>query len=425
MAKAAALPTLEGFNMEPYLLTIDDINALAESGMDMRFVGEGTPANQAEMEALGTPASTVAEGTMSVLNSPAPATFNSQADDIAATLTPEELASLKTPTGNAPQALPPVSASNVQEVLGAGSVPASNTFTPAPAQAPSSQAALQQALGLMAPQPASNDPYENLSKTQRRMLAFAGLSDAGAALQGRQGTSVKGMMSNFNAQADMQRKRQAAMANQQMLSSLMGGTGAPVGGVDATGATGVDALNAQKQKLLQFALASPASAAAIALQVKSIDDQIAKLQQGEQSLISTNMGIAAVDALINSPDLNKITGISGVGNEWLSSLGLAPEYSTLMSYVEQLRGLNFLEAFISLKGGGSITEMESKQATAARSRIDRALQGKPSDLIAALEDVRVLFATARAANLAYKGTGEQAPASVAGQTWNTETEKFE
>ena len=400
--------------MEPYFLTIDDINALAESGMDMRGVGEGTPANQAEMEALGTPTSTVAESTMSVLNSPMPE--NSQANTIAATLTPEELASLRTPTGNAPQALPPVSASNVQEVLGAGGVPA---------QAPSSQTVLQQALGLMAPQPVSNDPYENLSKTQRRMLAFAGLSDAGAALQGRQGTSVKGMMSNFNAQADMNRKRQAALANQQMLSSLMGGTGAPVGGVDATGATGVDALNAQKQKLLQFALASPASAAAISLQVKSIDDQIAKLQQGEQSLISTNMGIAAVDALINSPDLNKITGISGIGNEWLASLDLAPEYSTLMSYVEQLRGLNFLEAFQALKGSGPVTDAEGAKATAARSRIDRALQGTPSDLIAALEDVRVLFAEARAANPAYKGTGEQAPASTDGKTWNPETQRFE
>ena len=407
--------------MEPYFLTIDDINALAESGMDMRGVGEGTPANQAEMEALGTPTSTVAESTMSVLNSPMPE--NSQANTIAATLTPEELASLRTPTGNAPQALPPVSASNVQEVLGAGGVPASNTVTPA--QAPSSQTVLQQALGLMAPQPVSNDPYENLSKTQRRMLAFAGLSDAGAALQGRQGTSVKGMMSNFNAQADMNRKRQAALANQQMLSSLMGGTGAPVGGVDATGATGVDALNAQKQKLLQFALASPASAAAISLQVKSIDDQIAKLQQGEQSLISTNMGIAAVDALINSPDLNKITGISGIGNEWLASLDLAPEYSTLMSYVEQLRGLNFLEAFQALKGSGPVTDAEGAKATAARSRIDRALQGTPSDLIAALEDVRVLFAEARAANPAYKGTGEQAPASTDGKTWNPETQRFE
>ena len=406
-------------NMEPYFLTIDDINALAESGMDMRGVGEGTPANQAEMEALGTPTSSVADDTVSVLSAttPAPTVINSQAEAIAATMSPEELASLRVPTGVPAPELPPITASNVDQVLGAGG---------AQAQAPSGQKSLLQTLGMMAPQPATNDPYENLSKTQRRMLAFAGLSDAGAALQGRQGTSVQGMMKNFTAQSDMNRKREAAMAQQQMLNSLMGGTGAPTGGVGAAGGTGVDALNAQKQKLLQFALASPSSAGAIALQVKSIDDQIAKLQQGEQSLISTNMGIAAVDALINSPDLNKITGISGIGNEWLSSLGLAPEYSTLMSYVEQLRGLNFLEAFQSLKGGGSITEMESRQATAARSRIDRALQGKPSDLIAALEDVRVLFKTARAANPAFKGTGEQpSENAIAGKTYNPETGKFE
>ena len=385
-------------NMEEYILTQEDIDALSEGGIDMRGVAAGVGANQAEMEFLGTPTSSVADDTMSALiaTMPPPTVINSQADAIAATLSPEELASLRVPTGVPAPEMPPVTASNVDQVLGTGA-----RFV---ASSPSGQAPSLQSLGMMAPRPASNDPYENLSKTQRRMLAFSALSDAGAALAGRDTDSYGRLMGQYNDFSDMNRKREAALAQQQILSRLMGGSGVPA---DAVGGTGVDALNARKQQLLQFAMVSPASAGAIALQVKSIDDQIAKLQQGEKSLISTNMGIAAVDALINSPDLNKITGISGRGNEWLSSLGLAPEYSTLMSYVEQLKGLNFLEAFQSLKGSGPVTDAEGAKATAARSRIDRALQGTPADLVAALEDVRVLFAQARASNPAYKGTGEQ------------------
>jgi hypothetical protein len=228
-------------------------------------------------------------------------------------------------------------------------------------------------------------------------------------------------MKDITERADMERKRTAALAQQQVLSTLMGGPA-----VATEGGTGLDALNAQKQRLLQFAMMSPSSASAVALQVKSIDEQIARFQEGEKSLISTNMGISAVDALINSPDLDKITGISGKGNEWLAKLGAAPTYSSLMSYVEQLRGLNFLEAFQSLKGSGQITEIEGAKATAARSRVDRALEGTPQDLILALEDVRELFAMARAANPANQSTGDGADATPqGGKTWNAETGRFE
>ncbi len=58
------------------------------------------------------------------------------------------------------------------------------------------------------PQPApSDDPFANLSKTQRRMLAFAAISDAGAALAGKQGGNFASTLSAFNDMADMQRKR--------------------------------------------------------------------------------------------------------------------------------------------------------------------------------------------------------------------------
>ena len=62
----------------------------------------------------------------------------------------------------------------------------------------------------------------------------------------------------------------------------------------------------------------------------------------------------------------------------------------------------------------------------ARSRIDRALEGTPQDLILALEDVRGLFQLAREANPAYEGTGDGADATPqGGKTWNAETGRFE
>jgi hypothetical protein len=64
----------------------------------------------------------------------------------------------------------------------------------------------------MLSQPISSDPFEGLSKDQRRTLLFAGLSDAGAALQGRQGSAVSDTLSQFRGLKDMERKRQIQVA---------------------------------------------------------------------------------------------------------------------------------------------------------------------------------------------------------------------
>jgi hypothetical protein len=71
-------------------------------------------------------------------------------------------------------------------------------------------------------QPISQDPFENLSKNQRRMLAFAAIKDAGMALQGKEGTAFTGTLAGFRERADMERKRQAALAQRQMLTNLYG-----------------------------------------------------------------------------------------------------------------------------------------------------------------------------------------------------------
>jgi len=70
------------------------------------------------------------------------------------------------------------------------------------------------------------DPFENLSKNQRRMLAFAGIRDAGLALQGKEGSSVANLMSQFTERADIERKRKAAAAQRRMLGTFLSGSAA-------------------------------------------------------------------------------------------------------------------------------------------------------------------------------------------------------
>ena len=64
------------------------------------------------------------------------------------------------------------------------------------------------------------DRYDTLSKTQKRMLAFAAMRDAGMALQGKSSSAVADMMSAFTDRADMQRKADAAKARREYLAQL-------------------------------------------------------------------------------------------------------------------------------------------------------------------------------------------------------------
>ena len=172
--------------MEPYILTQEDIDKLVAAE-----IGSSFDANVGD-QAL--------EGELTFLNGPS-------ITPVSATVQPD-----------------------VGPDVPANVVPPAVTDVNAPAQ--NNMALIQQLLAAQAP-PVPADPYENLSKTQRRMLAFAGLSDAGAALQGRKGGNINDMMGRFNDQADMTRKATAAQAQRQMLQGLMGGGAAGVGDLDA------------------------------------------------------------------------------------------------------------------------------------------------------------------------------------------------
>ena len=225
--------------MEPYLLTQEDIDKLVALNKDMNGVAPGTEATSTEIEALG-------------IQPTAPAVTPVTAP-VAEPVTAPVATSVTTPV-------------------------ATSVTTPVATQDTSGAATLQQLLAPLVAPATPTDPYANLSKTQRRMLAFSALEDAGASLAGRKGGSFDAMLGRFNEQADIQRKATAAQAQRQMLQGLVGG------------GVGADP-QARIQQLLNLAMVNPSMAPAIALQVKQIQDQVkaAATTEGKVSQAGTQL----------------------------------------------------------------------------------------------------------------------------------------
>jgi len=215
------------------------------------------------------------------------------------------------------------------------------------------------------------------------------------------------MMGKFGEMEDMNRKRTAAENQQAMMSRLMGGAG--VGG--GAGGTIEERTQAALSMMLNPATAALGQAMLAQLEAERGREIIADeaFVVNQNALTTANLAVDAADFILNSPNLDKITGFSGNFNQFRNKYGLAGgEYAELMGYVEQISGLNFLEAFASLKGSGQITEAEGKQAAQARSRIDAALKGDPAGLIQAVQSVRDLFQLAREQNPNYEPPTEAA-----------------
>ena len=218
---------------------------------------------------------------------------------------------------------------------------------PVATQDTSGAATLQQ---LLAPQvaPATpTDPYANLSRNQRQMLAFSALSDAGAALAGRQGGNFNAMMERFNDQADMQRKATTAQAQRQMLQGVM------------AGGAGTDP-QARIQQLLNIGLVNPSMAPGIALMVKDIQDQI-KASTGDVSGSSqAATQLEDVNALINmiDEDPSLTTGIMGSLLSYIPGTGanIAEGLATTLRSNLALQALKDLKATGATMGALNETE---------------------------------------------------------------------
>lgn len=374
-----------------YILTQEDIDRF---GLTDAMAGDvATAADLQKMSiATGSPAGQLARGAMdfSVPSMPmGEGTVANQADRI-----------LTSPMPSDPMIGSEGIATDALTALGVGgNIRLADRVTPQAMPEKATAVTAPSAMMSLLDQSISQDPFENLSKNQRTMLAFAAIKDAGMALQGKEGEAFTGTLAGFRERADMERKRQAALAQRQMLQGVFGGVTPITGDTTMT----PDALRQRIAQLSQFAMAFPERAQGFSVEIKRLEGEAERLTQAEKSLVAQTQGVSAVDALLNSPDLAKIAGFSGTVNQFFEKFGKAKEYSNLMSYVDQIKGLNFVEAYQQLKGGGPITDTEGRAATAARTRIDRALMGNVEDLKLALMDARKLFQDAMDQNPMYSG----------------------
>jgi hypothetical protein len=207
-----------------YILTQEDIDKLVEKGFDMNGVAAGTEAMEGEMEALGLNAQAAPAAT------PEPADQQLSGYQIARELLPEAGVEGAQAFNDFLQGGPmPMQTATVEpRVEPPASVPMSDAPSAAPSAAPA--AAASPMMGLISAgmygAPISADPFENLSKNQRMMLAFAAIKDAGAALQGGEGNAFNKTLEGFAARQDMERKRQAQVAQIKAQERVFQGLGA-------------------------------------------------------------------------------------------------------------------------------------------------------------------------------------------------------
>ena len=200
------------------------------------------------------------------------------------------------------------------------------------------------------------DPFENLSKNQRRMLAFAGIRDAGLALQGKEGTSVSNLMEQFTERADIERKRKAALAERQMLGTML--TGSAAGTIDPQ-----SIINAMAMGVLD-----PAAGTAMLNQIEKLRVQKAT----EESVVAGGAG--ALEDLNRLTDMistgGMVTGFTG----WLFNKIPFSEARAARNVADTLRSGMALGALRELKAGGatlgSVSEKELDLLESAIARID-------------------------------------------------------
>ena len=188
----------------------------------------------------------------------------------------------------------------------------------------------------------SDDPFGNLSKQQRMMLAFSAISDAGMAAQGKQGTSFTDTLKAFGSMADTQRKRDAAAQRQQMLQRVMGGTGVGMGDMSN--------LELKKQQLIQQAYAFPEMAPAIKMQIDQINEQIARSRASVSAAGGASETLETVEDLLNT-----VRNTEGTTGFWGSIFGMVPFTAAgeLRIDVQTLRSNMALDALQALKASGA------------------------------------------------------------------------
>ena len=236
-------------------------------------------------------------------------------------------------------------------------------------QAPQSmQNLLQQLIGqrpqMQAAAQEPTDPYENLSKTQRRMLAFAAIKDAGMALQGVEGRSVERLMGDFTARADQARKAKAAQAQQQMMQQMFGGGGTMGGGM--TGGMDISQMSPEQMRTRAQQLAQTQAMYPSLTLTPMIDMLIKNADRIEETQkAQTAAATGASDTLQTVDDLLRtVKEKEGTTGMWGWVFGKIPwtEAGQVRIDAQTLRSNMALGALMNLKASGatlgSVSEKE-------------------------------------------------------------------
>jgi len=290
--------------MENYELTEEDLKFLIKlseqdgSTLDMRGVSAGEFATEQEMAELNKRNASSVLPVLPTKNNIIPVAAGSENIAIDA---------LNATNTNAEVIIPPNQ--NINGVV-----------TPQPSPINQAQLDLLNMAKMANQQAAPKDPYDSLSKTQKRMIAFAGLSDAGAALTGKNTNTATTLLDRFTSMADVQRKADAAAAQQKMIQQLvpqLGGQGA--GGPLPIGANQLDILRNRRDMLIQSSFAlGPNFTPQISLQVNELNRQIKELEQksakDEASATGARTVLDTVGSLVGAieEDGNMITGPIGM-----------------------------------------------------------------------------------------------------------------
>jgi hypothetical protein len=131
----------------------------------------------------------------------------------------------------------------------------------------------------------------------------------------------------------------------------------------------------------------------------------------EASIANAGQALKDIDAIMTHPELKSRAG--STGPSYLAGKIAGTDTYGLESQVNQIKGEAFLNAFNMLRGGGAITDVEGKKATAAINRMDLNLSYK--DFTKAAADAKEILQNGmkRAQELKAKGTWGGEPSAPA------------
>ena len=227
-----------------------------------------------------------------------------------------------------------------------------------------------------------------LDKQRRRMMGFAAIADAGAALQGRDGKMVANLLDYFNTQDTDLRKARTAEQELEMRRQLAGTLGTL--GTLGDGTSRLDQLVARRDELLRQAYANPDMIKVIEVEIAQLNRQIDEVKQQSAQDTQTAQGAKTVldtvndlsQAIRNNPN---ITGPVGM------LFGMLPftEAGESRLTLETLKANLAFDTLRGIKAGGatlgavSAPELALLEAKVANLNLNRG----PEAVLKSLEEI--------------------------------------